>query len=130
MELVNCPPQLLFVHEWWIELCDDLKLAGTLFDCAAGNLPAEIKCVATTKAAAALLSAHTSGSLPPTQHGIIYGIWFDPERDWQPVIGQIDKDEWLRLVRDGGKTRERPGTLEIIRMPRTDVDRAADPRIN
>ena len=129
MKSANCPPQLLFVHEWWIELRDDLKIAGALFDCAVDHLPGAVKRAATEKAVAALMMAHTSRSLPQTRYRIIYGIWLDPERDWQPVIGQIDRDEWLGPLRHGGKTPEQPGAVEIIRIPRTEADRAADPQI-
>lgn len=129
MNLLDCPPQLLFVHEWWVELRDDLKIAGALFHCAVDHLPDEIKRTVARDAETALLRAHARHSLPETPQWIIYGIWFDPERDWQPVIGPITKAEWLRPLRDGMITPDGTGFVQVIRISRTDADRASDPEM-
>lgn len=127
MDLTNCPPQLLFVHEWWVELRDDLKMAGALFNCAVEHLPDEVQRTMAREAEAALLAAHAQHRFPETPQRIIYGIWLDPDRDWRPVIGQVPRDEWLGPLRDGVTTPDGTGFVQVIRIPRTDADRARDP---
>ena len=81
------PPRLLFVHEWWLELRDDLKLAGALFNCYPARdpqVPSEVERTMFDRSEAELLMTRASGVLPRTPHQIIYGIWFEPEDDWQP----------------------------------------------
>ena len=124
------PPELLFIHEWWLELRDDLKLAGVLFGCATGReayMPPEVKDTMFERATAGLVAAHDRQALPPTPQQIIYGIWFEPVCDWQPVLGPVLDDRWLVPLRDGATEPDRSGVVQIVRVARTDDDRKADP---
>jgi hypothetical protein len=127
------PPRLLFVHEWWLELRDDLKMAGALFNCAAGCdhwLPDEVEHTMFERAEAVLLSAHARGAFPVTPQQIIYGIWFQPEHDWLPAVGPVSSDEWLAPLRDGAAAPDRTGLVHIVRVEWTDEDRRSDPRLS
>jgi hypothetical protein len=124
------PPRLLFVHEWWLELRDDLNLAGALFNCFPARdpqMPPEVERTMFDRAEAELLVALMRGVLPQTPHQIIYGVWFEPEDDWQPRLGPVLDDRWLAPLRDGLATPNRNGIVQIIRIERTDDDRRSDP---
>jgi hypothetical protein len=127
------PPRLLFVHEWWLELRDDLKMAGALFNCVAGCdhwLPDDVEHTMFERAEAVLLSAHADGAFPATPQQIIYGIWFQLEHDWLPTLGPVLSDEWLAPLRDGAAAPDRNGLVQIVRVEWTDEDRRSDPRLN
>jgi hypothetical protein len=116
---------MLFVHEWWLELRDDLKLAGALFNCFPARdpqMPGEVERTMFDRAEAALLTALANGVLPRTPHQIIYGIWFEPEDNWQPRLGSVLDDRWLAPLRDGVATRDRVGSVQIISVERTDEE--------
>jgi hypothetical protein len=126
------PPTLLFVHEWWLELRDDLKLAGALFHCLpdrASPMPSEVERTMFERAEAGLLVALARGALPKTPHQIIYGIWFEPGTGGQPVLGPVLNDEWLAPLRDGVATPDRVGSVQIVRIERTNDDRKTDPEL-
>jgi hypothetical protein len=126
------PPRLLFVHEWWLQLRDDLKLAGALFNCVPAQdpqMPSEVELTMFDRAEAALLTAIARGALPQTTHQIIYGIWFEPEDNWQPMLGPVLNDRWLAPLRDGAGTPDRVGAVQIISVERTDDDRKSDPQL-
>jgi hypothetical protein len=126
------PPRLLFVHEWWLQLRDDLKLAGALFNCFPTHdpqMPSKVELTMFDQAEAALLTAIARGALPQTTHQIIYGIWFEPEDDWQPMLGPVLNDPWLAPLRDGVGTPDRVGSVQIIAVKGTDDDRRSDPQL-
>ncbi len=85
------PPALLFVHEWWLKACGTiLKLAGALFHCLPdlpSPMPSDVERTMFERAEAGLLAALAHGALPKTPHQIIYGIWFRPGNNGQPVLG-------------------------------------------
>jgi len=124
------PPQLLFVHEWWRELRDDLRLAGVLFTgppSPGQHPPPEVEQTMFDRAQAHLLATHIAAAFPTTPHQIIYGIWFERERNWVPWIGPVMNDDWLAPLRDGAAGGDSTGVVHIVRVPRTARDRAADP---
>ena len=132
MNRSDLPPRLLFVHEWWLELRGDLKLAGALFNCFPARdpqMPREVERTMFDRAEAELLMALTSGELPRTPHQIIYGIWFEPEDDWRPRLGPVLDDRWLAPLRDGTSTSDRAGSVQIISVERTDEDRRLDAQL-
>jgi hypothetical protein len=121
-----------FVHEWWLELRDDLKLAGALFHCFPDRdppMPDEVRLTMFDRAEMELQAALARGVFPETPHQIIYGVWFEPEYDWQPTLGPVVNDKWLAPLRDGMATPNRTGFVQIIRIERTDDDRKADPEL-
>ena len=68
MNRFDSPPRLLFVHEWWLELRDDLKLAGALFNCFPARdppMPSEVERTMFDRAEIELLAALANGVLPP-----------------------------------------------------------------
>jgi hypothetical protein len=132
MNRFDSPPRLLFVHEWWLELRDDLKLAGALFNCFPARdppMPSEVERTMLDRAEAELLTALASGVLPRTPQQIIYGIWLEPEDDWHPRLGPVLDDRWLAPLRDGVATSDRVGSVQIICVKRTDEDRKLDAQI-
>jgi hypothetical protein len=133
MNRFDSPPRLLFVHEWWLELRDDLKLAGALFNCFPARDPPnaergrahDVRPGGETE----LLAALANGVLPRTPHQIIYVVWFEPEDDWQPRLGPVLDDRWLAALRDGVATPDRVGSVQIVSVERTDDDRKSDAQL-
>jgi hypothetical protein len=132
MNRFDSPPRLLFVHEWWLALRDDLKLAGALFNCFPARdppMPSEVERTMFDRAETELLAALANGVLPRTPHQIIYGVWFEPENDWQPRLGPVLDDRWLVALRDGVATPDRVGSVQIVSVERTDDDRKSDAQL-
>ena len=92
------PPPFLFVHEWWIQLRDDLMLAGTLFNCCPETSSAGLSHVENKKFDRAK-DALLAGDLPDTPREIIYGIWFEPQHDYRATVGPIRNNLWLTPLR-------------------------------
>ena len=122
-------PSFLFVHEWWLQVQDDdLKLAGVLINCFAEHdpaMPSDVERTMFDRAEREVLREFTQGDPPETPQQIIYGIWFEPELDWQPALGPVLRDEWLEPLRSPGRGG-RGGFTKIIRIEKTDDDRALE----
>jgi len=104
------PPPFLFVHEWWIQLRDDLMLAGTLFNCCPELSQVENKKFDRAK------DALLAGDLPDTPHEIIYGIWFEPQHDYRATVGPIRNNLWLTPLRFTSRRASVFGQIRILRL--------------
>jgi hypothetical protein len=124
------PPDIVFVHEWWVELKDDLRLAGALFVCPAGrygSAAADLLSQALACAETELLDAHTAHRLPQVPQGIIYGLWYDAADRAAPAIGPILADEWLSFLGHATVGSDRTGLVQVVRVSRISDDRSGDP---
>jgi len=109
------PPPFLFVHEWWIQLRDDLMLAGTLFNCCPETSSAGLSHVENKKFDRAK-DALLAGNLPDTPHEIIYGIWFEPQHDYRATVGPIRNNLWLTPLRFTSRRASVLGHIRILRL--------------
>jgi hypothetical protein len=109
------PPPFLFVHEWWIQLRDDLMLAGTLFNCCPETSSAGLSQVENKKFDRAK-DALLAGDLPDTPHEIIYGIWFEPQHDYRATVGPIRNNLWLTPLRFTSRRASVFGHIRILRL--------------
>ena len=126
------PPDIVFVHEWWVEVKDDLKLAGALFVCPAGRYggaTTDVLSQVLARAETELLSAHTAHRLPQVPHGIIYGLWYDATARAAPAIGPVLADKWLSFLAHATVGTEHTGLVQLVRISRTSDDRSRDPRL-
>ena len=114
------------MHEWWIQLRDDLMLAGTLFNCCPETSSAGLSHVENKKFDRAK-DALLAGDLPDTPREIIYGIWFEPQHDYRATVGPIRNNLWLTPLRFTSRRASVLGHIRILRLlkpgdPRTAFD--------
>jgi hypothetical protein len=126
MNRPNGPPRLLFVHEWWLELRDDLKLAGALFYCFPDRdpqMPNEVRHTMFDRAEAP--------GRPRSHSHASYGGAHDARllAARSLTLGPVLNDEWLAPLRDGFATSNDTGLVQIIRVERTGDDRKSDPEL-